>query len=463
MRTNHRPLSWLGFCIALVSVLGICAAGCQSRSSRGGGGTGSTDRDGDGLRDADEERLGTDPELADTDGDGLNDGDEVALGTSPLARDSDGDGLGDAEDPDPLTPAGEASPDEGDGGGEGEGEGEGEEEPPVEDDKFIEEAEPNDVFEAATAAELGTAITMTINGSIGAGGDVDVFDLGALSAGDRLVADLGRTSGFFDLLAALFDEDGHLLVTGRDNGSDSQVDQVIRHSSPHHFLAVTHATVLTSPGTYEIEIQIERGGDVPDPRGQVVFLDFDGGTVNDPSLGSVESEPFDAADIDSSYEDQTEAVKTVILDTVRQNFEALDLTLVTSVTDAPPEEGTYSTIYFGGFNRCAFGDGDGVDPYNSDPADNAVVYTGSFTPDLFSVPPGPEELGVAIGNIASRELGHLLGLHDVDDPAAIMNREPAADTLLQDQEFKIADLAENVFPLGAEDSVTLLSEILGPP
>ena len=74
MPTNHRPLSRLSFCIALMSVLGIWAAGCQSRSSRGGGGTQSTDRDGDGLRDADEQRLGTDPELADTDGDGLNDG-----------------------------------------------------------------------------------------------------------------------------------------------------------------------------------------------------------------------------------------------------------------------------------------------------------------------------------------------------------------------------------------------------
>ena len=42
------------------------------------------DTDGDGLDDTDEDTLGTDPEDADTDGDGINDGDEVANNTDPL-------------------------------------------------------------------------------------------------------------------------------------------------------------------------------------------------------------------------------------------------------------------------------------------------------------------------------------------------------------------------------------------
>lgn len=42
------------------------------------------DTDGDGLADADEATLGTDPTLADTDGGGASDGDEVADGTDPL-------------------------------------------------------------------------------------------------------------------------------------------------------------------------------------------------------------------------------------------------------------------------------------------------------------------------------------------------------------------------------------------
>jgi hypothetical protein len=53
------------------------------------------DSDGDGLSDAKEAELGTDPQDADSDDDGINDGDEVALGTDPNNADSDGDGVSD--------------------------------------------------------------------------------------------------------------------------------------------------------------------------------------------------------------------------------------------------------------------------------------------------------------------------------------------------------------------------------
>lgn len=64
------------------------------------------DSDGDGVTDADEAELGTDPDVADTDGDRLSDGDERDAGTDPLEIDSDGDGYLDgdevAEGSDPL-------------------------------------------------------------------------------------------------------------------------------------------------------------------------------------------------------------------------------------------------------------------------------------------------------------------------------------------------------------------------
>jgi hypothetical protein len=57
------------------------------------------DPDGDGLTNAEESALNTDPNLADTDGDGLSDGREVnELGTLPLADDSDGDGISDFDE-----------------------------------------------------------------------------------------------------------------------------------------------------------------------------------------------------------------------------------------------------------------------------------------------------------------------------------------------------------------------------
>jgi len=56
------------------------------------------DSDGDGLSDAAEFALGTDPVSPDTDGDGLSDADELASGTNPLDPDTDGDGLPDGEE-----------------------------------------------------------------------------------------------------------------------------------------------------------------------------------------------------------------------------------------------------------------------------------------------------------------------------------------------------------------------------
>ena len=53
------------------------------------------DNDADGLSDAQELALGTDPTNPDSDGDELNDGDELALGADPLLVDTDGDSVSD--------------------------------------------------------------------------------------------------------------------------------------------------------------------------------------------------------------------------------------------------------------------------------------------------------------------------------------------------------------------------------
>ena len=64
------------------------------------------DSDSDGLTDAKEKELGTDPNKADTDGDGINDGDEVSgegnkfdgKPTDPTKADTDGDGTNDGDE-----------------------------------------------------------------------------------------------------------------------------------------------------------------------------------------------------------------------------------------------------------------------------------------------------------------------------------------------------------------------------
>ena len=68
-----------------------------SGSGHGGPGLGgpdpNSDEDGDNLTFAQEQELGTAPDMADSDGDGINDDVEVSLGTNPTDPDSDRDGL----------------------------------------------------------------------------------------------------------------------------------------------------------------------------------------------------------------------------------------------------------------------------------------------------------------------------------------------------------------------------------
>lgn len=91
---------------AILLALSLLLAGCT--------GSGETDADQDGLRDAEEiegvtievmtaqgtqlRHVTSDPHNPDTDGDGLLDGDERARGTDPSNADTDGDGLLDGKD-----------------------------------------------------------------------------------------------------------------------------------------------------------------------------------------------------------------------------------------------------------------------------------------------------------------------------------------------------------------------------
>jgi len=455
----------------------VAVSGCQPARSGGGGGSGgqaANDLDNDGLTDTQERQHGTNPELADSDGDGLLDGEEVAQGTSPLARDSDGDGLPDNLDDDPRVPQSDDTGDNVNENSDGSGEGEPEDnandniaEPPPDEDGVVDEAEPNDGFDDATAANPGEAGTLLIRGAVAAGGDVDVFDLGVFVPGDAVTATLRRTSGSYAPWIALFDDSGAQVALGSAAPDDADADVVlaviVRHGPQRYYLAATHGTLFGDAGNYEMTVELERGGAVPPPSGQIVFLDFDGGSFTDPASGEpVELPAFDAAMIDPAYAEQTHVVKAAIAATIQANFAGFDLTVLTSDVDAPPAEATASVIYFGGYSRAAFSAADPVDPYNADPADIAVIYAGSFGSDAFPAAVDADQLGTAIGNAASREIGHLLGLYDVDAPADVMHGSPTGNALLADQEFGISNLSGGVFPLGVQDARTLLQEILGP-
>ena len=332
--------------------------------------------------------------------------------------------------------------------------------------------EPNDAFSEAIVAVFDSDGMARLQGTIANVGDLDVFLLGPLSPGQLVLVDTETTGSPLDISLAIFDSRQRLVYNNDDRGGsssrflDSYVEWIVRHAGERYYLAVTHSAFAgggTFTGTYTINVQVAGGFQTPEPVGQVLLLDFDGAVVDSPLLGSMTLAPFDAASISLIYEGQTETIKETIRALFEQNFERFNVTIRT--TDDPPAAGEalVSTIFLGGLDRSAFAIAEGVDLYNADFCDDAIIFTESFEPRLvFSVIPTAVEMGIAIGNVGSHEAGHLLGLNHVDDDRALMDDRSAADVFLEDQEFMEAPLSTDIMALGTQDAVLLLNETVGP-
>ncbi len=85
----------------------------------------------------------------------------------------------------------------------------------------------------------------------------------------------------------------------------------------------------------------------------------------------------------------------------------------------------------------------------------------SFTPSVFSFQPTAAQLGVAIGNVATHEAGHLLGLNHTDDDRDLMDDRSSADVFVTDQEFMEAPLSSDIMSIGTQDGALLLQETVG--
>jgi len=333
--------------------------------------------------------------------------------------------------------------------------------------------EPNDGFSETIVAVFAADGVARLQGTVENVGDLDVFQLGAFTQGDRMTVDTYTPNSALDVTIALFDAEGRLVANNddRSDGSseslDAFVDFIVRHAGNPYYLVVTHSPFAGSGksiGSYRVDVIRESGFTVPQPSAQTLLLDFDGGTVNFPSLGALGPmtlTPFDAADISTIYQNDTATIKDRIREVFEQNYERFNVIILTT-DDPPPPAGTaHSTISFGGFYRGAFALAEQVDLYNFDCCDDAIIFTESFTPSVFFGVPSARELGTAIGNVASHEAGHVLGLNHTDDDRDLMDDQSPADAFLQDQEFIEAPLSDDIMPIGTQDGVLLLNEIVG--
>ncbi|MHC4610475.1 MAG: hypothetical protein ACYS7M_09020 [Planctomycetota bacterium] len=330
------------------------------------------------------------------------------------------------------------------------------------------ESEPNNTFDQARKAFFSGAGIAVLRGAIDTIGDLDVFNLGPLAAGDRLIVDVESLTDGFDASIAVFDASFGLFMDSDDEDTDASlldpyINDIIRHDADPYYLVVgasAFASLGTETGDYLANVTIELGNDVPPASRQVLFLDFDGGVVEPDNLLTKQVRPFDAAAISPLYAGQDELIMGLIIQTVVENFEGFDVAVVVDPANLAVGE-EFSTVMFGSRNRQVFGVAQAVDHYNTDHGDMAIIFTESFDPSKFIRPPSAEDLGLAIGNIGAHEAGHLLGLNHVDDPTAVMDGASPADTFVQDQDFKVAPLSSDILPIGTQDALTLLAEIVG--
>ena len=195
---------------------------------------------------------------------------------------------------------------------------------PPPDPRFQREArssEPNNTFDSAIRAIFDSSGIAYLWGLIDLG-DIDVYDLGSLQAGDHVRVQLEVTFGDLLPTTAIFDVEGRLFVTNPVDtvGSRSfEFSEIVRHDSSHYFLGIAEEFGTRTAGSYELTVTITRGGQVPAPRAQIIVLDFDGGRTVIDNVGTFNLSPFSAADVDFD-DDQTEELIDIMYQTFDENF-----------------------------------------------------------------------------------------------------------------------------------------------
>ncbi len=332
----------------------------------------------------------------------------------------------------------------------------------------VESGDADAAFAAAPAATLPADGSVTIEGTIDAAGDIDIYDLGPAAAGDRITVQV-QGQGGLNTVAALFNGNTDLIDANDDRSYygglvDPYLSRVVRHDTSNLFvgLTVSSATYFASnagrfdTGSYTIVVTRQPGNPVQAPRNQLVYLNFAGGANVQIGLEPITTmRPFSAESISGRLNGKTDAIADTIVSNMATDFAPYDVTLVDSRTAAEPAE-QHTTLYFGNYNSQYLGLADNVDTFNGLLVQEAIIYAEDISM-YESLMPSAEEVGIALANIGAHELGHLLGLEHSGHQGDIMATAASARQILENNLiFLRSNMQTDVFPVGFQNEPTLL-------
>lgn len=320
----------------------------------------------------------------------------------------------------------------------------------------------NDLLQNAELVELNLE-PRVIRGSI-TGADVDVYDLGPMNAGDRVVVEI-TASDTLDPALAIFDQTGAtMLVNDHRNAylgrKDPFINVVLPRQTDHCYLAVAATPYYDDDGDYAILASLEINQDPPAARPESVLLVFDGANnVRIGSRASVNVPEFDAAEIDARYIGKTGEIITRVTNLVRADFTEHDVE-IRSTAEGDVWDGLMTRVYFGTYDPGLLGVAEGVDEFNSTATQEAIIFTDTFAA-FSAIDPTTEEISQALANVTSHEIGHLLGLIHTRDAFGIMDVTASLNQLLEDQEFRMSPIYEDVYPVGYQNGNQSLYDAVG--
>lgn len=313
--------------------------------------------------------------------------------------------------------------------------------------------------EPPAGGSVGVSRRTSVSGAIAGDGQYQLFDLGPAVAGQEWTVSAADALGSSGLVVVLLDADLDLLMRARVS-SRSALRHITRLDSPRIYLGVM-PPAGSSGGDFRYNLAVRAGVAIPPPRTQVVYLNFNGTSgARVQSRPAAAFPPFEAALLGGRYADHTEVIINAIKATVRADYAPYNVVVLSSDEGPPPHGVAYSTVHFGGYDSRLLGLADSVDRYNELLAQTAVVYVESFA-DYDAMQLAPEEMGVMVGNVASHEVGHLLGLYHTQQPDDVMDSTGTAWDLAGQQTFRRAPLEPTVFAVGTENNPRVLEQTVG--